>query len=490
MIPKNLRFGGGATATALNPLVALLILAAGLVICFGRRDKALIAFLSASILIPMDQVLLVGSLHFPMLRVLLLFGFARIVRLNAWSPKKLFAGGIKNLDITVIAFAMCTAVTGVLLFQESAAFIFQLGNLYSILGVYFVARLLIREEQDIQLMIRVLAYLTVVISVIMMYERATGHNPYALLGGARASVYASVMERDDRFRAMGCFGHPILAGTFGAILVPLFVGLWWKDKRNRTVAVLGVIAATVTTVMSNSSTPMLGYMAGVLGLCLWPVRGWMRVMRWGLVCTVVVLHLVMKAPVWHLISRIDLAGGSSSYHRFQLVDACIRHFWDWWLIGVKSTAEWGWDMWDTANQYVSTADGSGLIPFLLLIATIVYGFKYLGRARKQVANDKPRALFVWALGSALFANVVSFFGISYFDQTIVVWYGLLAAISTVAWSAQMAKAVQPQPVLDSVPLAQLEPGLEDFSLSKQALTPESHDLLVARVREAMQQAEL
>jgi hypothetical protein len=202
------------------------------------------------------------------------------------------------------------------------------------------------------------------------------------------------------------------------------------------------------------------------------------------------LHLVMKAPVWHLISRIDVAGGSSSYHRYQLVDACIRHFSDWWLIGVKSTAEWGWDMWDTANQYVSTADGSGLIPFLLLIATIVYGFKYLGRARTQLANDKRSALFVWAMGSALFANVVAFFGISYFDQTIVVWYGLLAAISTVAWSAQMAKAVQPEPVLDSVALDQLEAGLEDFSLSKQVLTAESHELLVARVREAMQQAEL
>ena len=39
VIPTNLRFGGGATATALNPLVALLILAAGLVICFGRRER-------------------------------------------------------------------------------------------------------------------------------------------------------------------------------------------------------------------------------------------------------------------------------------------------------------------------------------------------------------------------------------------------------------------------------------------------------------------
>ena len=39
---------------------------------------------------------------------------------------------------------------------------------------------------------------------------------------------------------------------------------------------------------------------------------------------------------------------------------------------------------------------------------------------------------MWALGSALFAHVVSFFGISYFDQTIVAWYALLAMISAAA----------------------------------------------------------
>jgi hypothetical protein len=32
------------------------------------------------------------------------------------------------------------------------------------------------------------------------------------------------------------------------------------------------------------------------------------------------------------------------------------------------------------------------------------------------------------LGASLFANVVAFFGISYFDQTIVAWYALLAMI--------------------------------------------------------------
>jgi hypothetical protein len=487
--PTNFRFGGGVSETVLNPLVAVLILIAGLIVCFGRRDKALIAFLSASLLIPMDQVLLIGSLHFPMLRILILFGMARIFRTRSWTPRTLLNGGINKIDITVMLFAVSTALTGVLLFQESAALIFQLGNLYTILGIYFVARLLIRDDEDIQRMIRVLAYLAAFIALVMVYERATGYNPYALLGGARESVYASIMERGDRFRAMGCFDHPILAGTFGAILVPLFVGMWWKTKKYRTLAVVGVVSATVITIASNSSTPMLGYIAGILALCLWPIRGWMRTIRWGLVGTLILLHIVMKAPVWHLISRIDLAGGSSSYHRYQLVDSCIRHFSDWWLVGVKSTAEWGWDMWDTANQYVGIADGSGLIPFLLFLATIVYGFKYLGRARKRVGNDKPRALFLWAIGSALFANVVSFFGISYFDQTMVVWYGLLAAISAAALAPRAVRAIQPEELTEPVSL-RLETAAHAASLSSHMIHAGARDVGIDRTLVMLRRVQL
>jgi len=62
------------------------------------------------------------------------------------------------------------------------------------------------------------------------------------------------------------------------------------------------------------------------------------------------------------------------------------------------------------------------------MAILVYGFKYLGRARR-IVREKKQKVFLWVLGASLFANVISFFGISYWDQTLVVWYGLLAAIS-------------------------------------------------------------
>jgi hypothetical protein len=229
---------------------------------------------------------------------------------------------------------------------------------------------------------------------------------------------------------MAGFGHPILAGTFGAILMPLFIGLWLKDRKNLKIALTGLAASTVIVWASASSTPLLAYAGGLMALCMWPLRDWMRSIRWGIVATLVSLHVVMKAPVWQLIDRMDVVGGSSGYHRYQLVDQCIRHFTDWWLYGVKDTGAWGWDMWDTANQYVSVADSTGLIPLILFVAILVYGFKYVGAARKAWVGNRNMELYNWSLGAAMFANAVGFFGISYWDQTEVVWYAFLAIIAT------------------------------------------------------------
>jgi hypothetical protein len=241
---------------------------------------------------------------------------------------------------------------------------------------------------------------------------------------------------------MASFGHPILAGTFGAITLPLFVGLWCKAG-NRVSASLGVVAATVITLVSVSSTPAVAFVGSIGALCLWPLRRTMRLIRWGLVLSLLSLHVVMKAPVWALIGRMDVVGGSSGWHRYYLVDQFIRRFGDWWLLGTKDYANWGWTMWDVANQYVAIGQSSGLLPFIFFLVVIVYGFKYLGRARKAAQGHWRSEAFLWALGVALFSNVVAFFGISYFDQTMIAWYALLAIIPVAAAVPARTTVVSP-----------------------------------------------
>src|SRR5208283_193587 len=139
--------------------------------------------------------------------------------------------------------------------------------------------------------------------------------------------------------------------------------------------------------------------------------------------------LVMKAPVWFVISHIDIVGGNSSYQRAFLIDQFIRHFGDWWLLGTFQSDSWGFDMWDHTNQFVAEGESGGLATLICFIAMISVSFGMLGKARKAVEGDNEKEWMVWILGAALFAHVVGYFGISYFDQTRVAWFALLAMIS-------------------------------------------------------------
>jgi hypothetical protein len=72
----------------------------------------------------------------------------------------------------------------------------------------------------------------------------------------------------------------------------------------------------------------------------------------------------------------------------------------------------------------------------------VFGFKFLGKARKTAARvSRKQELFIWAFAASLFANVVAFFGIGYFDQTVVAWYAIIVMITVVS------RGVKPEPVL-------------------------------------------
>lgn len=440
---QQMQFGGGVSGSIFSPVALAAILLAGILILLLPRNKAIVPFFAAGILIPFDQILLIGPFHFPMLRVLLLFGFVRMFGARLTGKDKVFSGGMNGIDKAMIILTLSTAVDGVLLWKESGEVIFQLGQVYTALGTYFLLRYLIRDEEDVKRTLRVWACVVMLVAAIMLGEQLTGKNVlYMAIGGARASYSETAINRNGSLRATGSFAHPILAGTFGGFSLPLFIGLWWNGKRDRKYAVAGGMASTLMALFASSTTSLMGGLGGIIGLCFWPLRRQMRMVRWGIVGVLVAGQLYMKGPVWHLIFDIDFTGSSSSYHRFMLVDQCIRHFWEWALVGTKDFGTWGWMMWDLSNEYVSTADRAGLIPLMSLMAMLVIGFKYLGRARRAVEGDRKEELFVWALAAALFANLVAFIGISYFDQTIVGWYAILAMISAVTLPARNAEPAE------------------------------------------------
>jgi hypothetical protein len=308
---------------------------------------------------------------------------------------------------------------------------------------------LIQDEEDVLRIVKALAIIMAILTICILNEKFRGQNVFGYLGG----VPLVPEFRDGAVRPQGPFGHPLLMGAFAATMVPLFVWLWISGKA-RVLGLVGLISSTALTLASASSTPLMAYAAAIMGICFWPMRRQMRPIRWGLVIVLITLHLIMKAPVWFLITHIDLIGASSGYHRAELVDQFIRHFWDWWLVGTKDNASWGWDMFDLSNQYVAEGVTGGLLGLAFFIGMISRGFGRLGDARKIADGDRDQEWLVWLLGSSLFAHCVGFFGVSYWDEkTQVAWFALFAMICATTTVAVFQTAKESETVPARFPLS-------------------------------------
>jgi hypothetical protein len=274
-----------------------------------------------------------------------------------------------------------------------------------------------------------LAVICIIQSICMINEQISHVNVFGYLGGMNIGVTI----RDGQIRSQGAIGC-IQAGAFSGAQIPLFVWLWTKGK-SAILGCAGLVGATAMVITSHSSTSFLAIFGSVVGLAFWPLRKQMRMVRWGIVAALVSLHMVMKAPVWALIAHIDLTGSSSGDHRYRLMDGCIRHFSDWWLLGYKYYGAWGYSMWDLCNQFVAVALTGGLVTLVCYIMIFSRSFGALGDARKKVDGDRGREWLLWALGSALFAVLVAHFGINYMAQLMMTFFPLLCCISVATFEA-------------------------------------------------------
>ena len=422
MEPDHYRFGGGSSATVLHPVVAVAMLLAIILILRLPLKSVLAPLLLSIFLIPKGQVIVLSGVHLNVYRIILLAGLARWVISRRSSP---LAGGFNSIDRMFALAALSFFIVFSLQYMATQALIKALGDLLDSLAGYFVLRFLIRDRESVREAIKVFALIALIVGICMLNEQRTGVNVFGLLGGT-----LSVSEtRNGAIRSMGPFLHSIPAGAFGATLVPLFIWLW-SDSKSRILTALGLLGATAMVVTCHSSTVLGCYVASIFGLCVWPLRNQMRVIRYGLLIMVISLHLIMKGPVWSLLEHIDLTGSSENFHRYQLVDTFIRHFDEWWLLGTQNNGSWGWEMADTSNEYVTYGVGGGLLALVLFIALISRCLGRLGTKRNIAAGNRGEEWFFWCLGSAMFAHLVVFIGIDYFDQMLFAWFALLAIIST------------------------------------------------------------
>jgi hypothetical protein len=439
-----------STISSLGLIFTLAMVA--LLLALPRRLALLPIVLTACYMTFGQQIVIVG-LHFRLLRLLVLVGCIRII----------FRGEFRGfrwqrLDTVITLWSISSIVTYTLLWQTTDALVNRLGLVYDAFGLYFFFRCFVRDVEDITRACRIFAVVLLPLALSMSVEKLTGRNPFYVFGG----VPEVTSVREGVLRCQGPFGHPILAGTFGAVWLPCFVGLWWQ-RRNRLLAVLGIVSSTLITFLAGSSGPVGAYLAGIAALSFWPFRNSMKRVRWVLVGLMLVLQLVMKAPIWFVFARFSFFSGSTGWHRANLIDQTISHFFDWWLVGTKETYSWGVWGGDITNQFILEGVRGGLITMILFTTIVVLCFSRVGRLLRTSRGESKRSrLFLWAIGATLFSHVMSFMSVSYFDQNVVNWFLTLAAVA--AANAARWKQAQTAIGISETEASASVPSLEEQTL--------------------------
>jgi hypothetical protein len=426
-------FGGGAAESTITVPSLILIALSLAFILFGNPKRVSAAALLTLILIPAGNVIVIGGLHLMPARIIAVLGCGRLAVSQELSFKlNQLPFEWNSLDSVYVAWALSASIFTILLWHTSGALALECARLSTSLGIYFLFRVVIRDEQDVEASIKTLAIASLIIALEMVYEHAYRQNLFgSLLGG----VETSPLIRAGNVRAQGPFRHSISAGVFGATLVPLI--LWLKTRgKSPWLMTAGVISCTAMVVMSASSTPVGSYAGAIAALAFWPIRASMRIVRWGIVGGILALNAVMKAPVWYAIAHVGIVSGSTASFRAELINGFVQHFSEWWLSGVKSTYEWGPSMWDLSNEFVRQGIGGGIVTVILFIGIITTSYSRIGTARKRAIGEPRREWRMWLLGCAMFAHINAFFGVSYWDAVQFAWIAFLVMISAATHKQQ------------------------------------------------------
>jgi hypothetical protein len=404
---------------------SFLMLTAAALLMLPRR-WALLPLLLGACYMTNAQQFVVGPFHWTVLRVLILIGFVR-----AMAHGERLVGGFSKLDCVVLCWGLWLSISSVFHKPFGEALIFRLGMAYNTLGLYFLTRLFCQNMAEMAQLVKITCYLLVPVAFEMVNEKFTGHNLFSLFGG----VPVMPEVRDGHFRSQGPFAHSILAGTVGAVCVPLMIGIWREHGLSARVGIAACLAMVIT---SKSSGPLMTVFCGLFALTIWR---WRHLTRWlvmaGVACYVG-LDLVMKVPAYYILSRIDLTGSSGGWHRARLIESSIEHISEWYFAGTDHTRHWmptgvSWSLehTDITNHYLLYGVWGGLPLVALFVYALWVGFSYVGRTLEWRQSAPVGELFlVWALGADLFAHAATCVSVAYFDQSVMFLFLNLAALGS------------------------------------------------------------
>lgn len=439
-------------------ITALLIV----VVLIAPRKWAVIGLMAGVLYLTQKQAIDLFGLNLTAIRIMEVAGVIRIVA----------RGEVSFLRANSIdrALMLLYGYTTTLFFIRSATWQAEiLGTMVDATLCYFLFRCLIRTIDDLEWFLRVFAIVLVPFVALLSVEMMTRENPFKLMGGETSEV------RNDRLRCLGSFRNSSSLGTFGASLFPLYIGLAFL-KGKRVLAFIGVAFSLGILYFANSGGPLSAAAIGAFGWLCWPLRRRMVVIRYALVGGVALLALVMKAPIWYLIDRVSSVTGGTGWHRAYLMDVAFQNIGKWWLVGMEMSETRDWFPYilgitgaaDITNNFIDFGLHAGVFAIALLVLLLVRAFQSIGQALMAVRLKTKRndhEYLLWALGCALAVHVVSWLGITYFDQMYFAWFMQLATISSISQACVLSTRTT-----DVTKVSQSEEKASDFHCGSAAAT--------------------
>ncbi|MEM6333625.1 MAG: hypothetical protein AAF823_09840 [Planctomycetota bacterium] len=410
-----------ANTTTLHPVggVALAICAA-MVFVLPRR-LLLLPFLALLLLIPASQRVAIGGLDFDLIRILVVCAMGRVLIKNEWKGLR-FCG----MDGLVLAATAVAVTIPLVRTMSTGPLIYLLGRAYDAVLLYGVLRVALQSRADLLMAARVMAVMSVPVCCAFALEWMTRYNIFSVFGGVKAITWI----RDGRLRCQGPYAHPITAGVVWVGMLPMIASLIWLDAKRWWLGTVGAFCSLGIVYFCASSTPVFGAMVALGAGSLYKFRKYAVPAFWGSVAVLVVLHFVMKAPVWHLVSRVSAVGGSTGWHRYHLIDQAVNRIPEWFVMGTHGTAHWGRQLFDVTNHFIAMAVTGGILSLGLLVATLWVGMQWARqRAIAWEVSDPGGSKLAWALWTSMVAHSWMFIGVSYFGQAAFVLTMHLAAIA-------------------------------------------------------------
>jgi len=393
------------------------------------RKWILLPFVMAACIVPPDQRIIIFDLDFTTIRFCILFA---ILRLYLYNEVRRIKWNV--FDKLFLTWIITGVVVYVVQWHDMRAVIYKSGVLYDSLGLYWIFRMSIMSWDDIHRVVKMFAIFAIISAPLIIYERVTHNNPFAYLGHVKGAFHRG------RFRCEGPFPHFIMMGLFWASVVPVFVS-YFAAGRSKLFYALASVSALICVILSASSTPLMAMFAIAFFGALWKFRSYGRTIALGIGAMIFALHVVMEAPVWHLICRINLFSGSTGWHRYNLFNQFVKNIGEWFLLGCRDVEHWGVFKGDVTNQYVLEGVRGGALTLAVFVIMVIQAVRITGICSMK-SQGREKRILCWGFCVSILGHCVSFWGVSYFGQIMLLLYFTLAIVSLL--KGQMYGICQPK----------------------------------------------